>query len=90
METLEKYGAAYIKGKVGMVLGTEIPWLEGDLLNAGAKKIITAEYRTIISKDPRVVIHHPVDTAKKFIASEHELADWIFTFSSLEHDGLGF
>jgi len=43
-----------IDGKIGMVIGTEKPWVEAHLLATGAKQIMTLEYGRIISKDPRL------------------------------------
>jgi Caenorhabditis protein of unknown function, DUF268 len=87
-ETVEKYNDL-IRGKVGMVLGTQKPWLESGLLRYGAEKVITVEYNAIISKHPKVGAIHPVELSKQYLASKVQPVDFIFTYSSLEHDGLG-
>ena len=44
--------ADVIKGKHGAVFGSQSPWAEAALLNAGAKKITTVEYQNISSSHP--------------------------------------
>ena len=89
IETVERYGNEYIKDKVGMVLGTQIPWLESGLIHYGAAKIITVEYMKIKSEHPKLSAIHPTEVAKKYLEKKFQLVDFIFTYSSLEHDGLG-
>jgi hypothetical protein len=36
-----------------LIIGSETPWVEACVLEAGARKIVTVEYREIISEDPR-------------------------------------
>jgi hypothetical protein len=36
------------------VIGSEIPWVEACVLEAGAKEIVTLEYGEIISKQVKV------------------------------------
>lgn len=88
IEACEKYNS-YIRGKFGMVLGTQNPWAESGLIFYGAKHITTIEYMKIESKHPKLSTMHPVEVAKRYLAKKLELADFIFTYSSLEHDGLG-
>lgn len=93
-ESMIKYGDLYVKDKVGMTLGTQLPWLEGGLVAYGAKKVITVEYNPIESSFEKVSSIHPFDLAEKFVQSdiadiESHQVDFIYTFSSLEHDGLG-
>ena len=78
-----------VVGSTGMVLGSERPWIECLALNAGAATVWTFEYATIVST-------HPAFKAKpvKVMAAEHitgalPLVDWIVSYSSLEHSGLG-
>ena len=89
-ETSVKYNE-YIKDKVGMVLGTQVPWAEAGLLTYGAKEVITVEYNKIDSSHPQVKTIHPTEVAKSYIETPHKFqkVDFILTFSSLEHDGLG-
>jgi hypothetical protein len=48
--------ASEVAGKKGMVLGTEQPWVEGILLNAGSAEVWTFEYASINSTHPQVSI----------------------------------
>mmetsp|Transcript_33188 Transcript_33188/g.45502 ORF Transcript_33188/g.45502 Transcript_33188/m.45502 type:complete len:346 (-) Transcript_33188:107-1144(-) len=89
IETCDRYGPEFIKDKVGMVLGTQHPWLEKGLIHFGAKHITTIEYMKIISEHPKLSTMHPVEMAKKFLDKTLPPVDFIFTYSSLEHDGLG-
>jgi len=89
IEMCERYGPEFIKDKVGMVLGTQTPWAENGLIHFGAKHIITVEYMKIVSEHPKLSAIHPVELAKKFLTHSLPPVDFIFTYSSLEHDGLG-
>ena len=79
----------FIKDKVGMVLGTQHPWAESGLIFYGAKHVTTIEYMKIESQHPKLSTMHPVEAAKRYLAKKLEPVDFIFTYSSLEHDGLG-
>ncbi len=79
----------FVKGKNGAVIGSQTPWAEAALVNAEAKEIITIEYMPIQVSYPGLSAIHPADVAKKFLAQEWKPVDFIFTYSSLEHDGLG-
>jgi hypothetical protein len=98
IESVEKYEGVAIKGKVGMVVGTQNPWLEGGLLAHGAAKIITLEYNPIVSHHPALTAYTPVQMAHLFEKGRGRdkdkdksqlLVDFVFSYSSLEHDGLG-
>jgi len=78
-----------ISGKVGAVLGSEAPWVESLLLNAGAKHIVTIEYGTINSRHPDISTMIPLQAAEKYLTGKLGLFDFIMTYSSLEHSGLG-
>ena len=43
-ESLEKYRPE-LEGRVGIVIGTEKPWVEADILNVGAALVVTLEVR---------------------------------------------
>jgi len=96
-ESMIKYGDLYVKDKVGLTLGmtnTQYPWLEGGLIAYGAKKVIAVEYNPIESSFDKVSHIHPYDLAEKFVHSdttdiEALQVDFIYTFSSLAHDGFG-
>lgn len=93
-ESMQKYAEQYVKDKVGMVLGTQIPWLEGGLIAYGAKSVITVEYNPINSTFEKLTALRPFDVAEKYLSQNREQnradqVDFIYTYSSLEHDGLG-
>lgn len=87
-ETMDKY-ENYIRGKVGIVIGSETPWAEAALLNHGAEKIITIEYMEITTNYPALATYHPSKVAELYLRKEWKPVDLVFSFSSLEHDGLG-
>jgi hypothetical protein len=72
-----------------MVVGTQHPWAERGLLHYGAKHITTIEYMKIESQHPKLSTMYPVEAARRFLARNLTLVDFIWTYSSLEHDGLG-
>eukprot|EP01031_Cornospumella_fuschlensis_P046915 gene46915-57443_t len=57
-EALEQY-SNIIKGKKGLVVGSQTPWAEAALLNHGAAELVTVEYLTIDSAHPLVYTMHP-------------------------------
>jgi hypothetical protein len=74
----------FIKGKDVAVIGSQHPWVEAILYNSGAKSITTVEYNVPICK------HDVIKTIsyKDFCLSDIKY-DSIFSYSSLEHSGLG-
>lgn len=83
--------AALFVGQHILVIGSENPWLEATLLAAGVKKVTTLEYGTIVSEDARVDSMVPADLRKRFLESGGQAPrfDGVFSFSSIEHSGLG-
>jgi len=71
------------------VVGTEKPWAEAMLLNLGAYSVTTIEYRDLIIEDERVTTITPYRLAEQFLNGHGVPFDTVFTFSSLEHSGLG-
>ena len=88
VEAISKYNHL-VKGKVGMVIGSQNPWAEEGLIKFGAKHIITQEYNPINSSHPRISTITPLEVAHDWLKKKQDLVDFVFTFSSLEHDGLG-
>ena len=89
-ETCELYSKDFIRDKEGMVVGTQHPWAERGLLHYGAKHITTIEYMKIESQHPKLSTMHPVEAARRYLVARNlTLVDCIWTYSSLEHDGLG-
>jgi hypothetical protein len=85
---IERFKASIV-GKATLVIGSEAPWLEGLLLNAGAKSVFTFEYSTIQSSHPGLFAREPRQVAAEVIAGTFEPVDLIISFSSIEHSGLG-
>ena len=73
-----------IAGKTGCVIGTEKPWVEAHLLNAGAALVVTLEYGRIESDHPRLVPVIASELASAYLSDPHHL-DFVVTYSSLEH-----
>jgi hypothetical protein len=76
-------------GSTGMVLGSERPWVECFALNAGAATVWTFEYATVVSTHPRLKAKPCKIMAAEHVSGALPLVDWIATYSSLEHSGLG-
>ena len=66
--TLTRY-RRHIKGHVAVV-GTEAPWAEAMLLNLGAGRITTLEYRSLVIEHSRVVTITPSQFARNFLNAE--------------------
>ena len=79
----------FIHDKRVAVVGTERPWAEAMLLNVGAKSVTTIEYRQLIIDHKRVTTVTPFHLAKQFLSGQAVPFDMVFTYSSLEHSGLG-
>lgn len=79
-----------IKGKHFYTIGSENPWLESLLLEAGAEHVTTIEYGAIRSEDPRISTMTPAEMRKLYLTSSMKpLFDGGATYSSIEHSGLG-
>lgn len=78
-----------VAGSTGMVLGTEFPWLECVAMLEGAAAVWTFEYATIRSSHPKLFAKPTKVMAAEHISGKLPLVDWIATWSSLEHSGLG-
>jgi hypothetical protein len=84
------HGAApSLSGTSGMVLGSEFPWVECLALNLGADTVWTFEYGAIRSSHPRVKAPPYKAMARAYAEGKQAQVDWIVSFSSLEHSGLG-
>ena len=78
-----------LPGSTGMVLGSELPWVECMALAAGAANVWTFEYATVKSTHPQLFAKPTKVMAAESIAGTLPLFDWIVCYSSLEHSGLG-
>lgn len=86
----QRHGAPpSLTGTAGMVLGSEYPWVECLALNLGADEVLTFEYGTIHSTHPRIKARPVKEIAADFLAARAPPVDWVASFSSLEHSGLG-
>jgi hypothetical protein len=85
-ETMQKYNHI-IKGKNGIILGSQTPWAEGQLIAAGANHVTTIEYMTLTTDHPKLSTLHPSVAAKMFLDGTWEPMDFAFSYSSFEHDG---
>ena len=87
---LEKYSRLAIENKNCAVIGTENPWIEAALLEYNASSVTTIEYATIHSTVPRLFTITPFDFARRQENKEQrQIFDSLWSYSSLEHDGLG-
>lgn len=83
VEACEKY-SENIKNKSIAVIGSMAPWIEAILINAGAKSITTVEYNV-----PQCN-HNIIKTISyNDFCFSNEKYDSVFSFSSIEHSGLG-
>jgi len=78
-----------VSGSTGVVLGSENPWVECLALEAGASSVWTFEYATIKSSHPRLLAKHVKTLAADVLSGKQPQFDWVFTYSSIEHSGLG-
>jgi hypothetical protein len=81
----------YVKGKNGLVVGSEKPWCEVMALNAGAAHVTTSEYSRIVTNHTQLSAFKPSELAAKVLAPgmDFEPFDFAISFSSMEHAGLG-
>lgn len=78
-----------VKGKRCLVIGSENPWAESMLLEFGALKITTLEFGTIKSEHPQISTILPQKFTEDFLLGKIDPFDFVFSYSSIEHDGLG-
>lgn len=79
-----------LHNKTGIVIGSESPWVEAILLSHGrVKKIVTVEYHLINSTVPQIEYVHPTEFNRDWQKWSRQQFDFVFTYSSLEHSGLG-
>ena len=90
---LDDYAKTAITGKACAVIGTRLPWIEAALLEHGAASVLTIEYARIVTNVPRMHTMTPYEflmaQQKAAQSGTLETLDSIWSFSSLEHDGLG-
>ena len=79
--SIEKYP---IKYKNVAVIGSITPWIEAILLNCGAAHVTTVEYNVPICNNDKITTISYEDFTKSLTKY-----DAIFSYSSIEHSGLG-
>ena len=77
-----------VNGRV-LVIGSEKPWVEACVLEAGAREVVTLEYGEIVSEHPKIRTMVPSEFRQKYLNGALGTFDGIVTFSSVEHSGLG-
>ncbi len=77
-----------VVGKVGLVVGSETPWVEAISLVVGAKEVHTLEYGYISVGHPQLAAFLPPQFALRML-KEGPQYDFVVSYSSLEHSGLG-
>ena len=83
-----KHAPNIANGRV-LVIGSESPWVEACVLEAGAREVVTLEYGEIVSQHPKVRTMVPSEFRQKYLNGALGTFDGIVTFSSVEHSGLG-
>ena len=83
-----KHAPGVKDGRV-LVIGSEFPWVEACVLEAGAREVVTLEYGSIISEHPKVKTMVPFVFRMRYLNNTLGTFDAIVSFSSLEHSGLG-
>lgn len=87
---LKKYASLAITGKKCAVIGTENPWIEAALIEYNATSVTTIDYANIHSSVPRLFTITAKDFAQKQSNGVHrQIFDSVWSYSSIEHDGLG-
>jgi hypothetical protein len=77
-----------IRDKVGLVWGSERPWLEVLLARHRARLTLTVEYGDVDSTHPTIAATTPQQFGAYMLQNDRQF-DFAFTYSSLEHSGLG-
>jgi SAM-dependent methyltransferase len=88
-EVLQRHRQQFVLNKTAIVVGSQSPWAEASLFNAGASHVTTIEYMNITTDYPNYTTLHPSEVAKKYLDRSWSSVDFAYSYSSLEHDGLG-
>jgi len=78
-----------IQGKCVAVVGTQIPWAEAMMVNLGASSVTTIEYANLVIEHHIVTTVTPYRLAERLTRGEAVPFDTVFSYSSIEHSGLG-
>ncbi|TPX34738.1 hypothetical protein SmJEL517_g02715 [Synchytrium microbalum] len=88
-DAYDVFALSVIRGKRGLVIGSEWPWMEAMLLEYGAEHVSTLEFGTIVSLHPKITTYTPKDFTLGVLRKKIAPFDFVVSYSSLEHDGLG-
>ncbi|KAF8578944.1 DUF268-domain-containing protein [Ramaria rubella] len=88
-EALDRWGDIAVRGKRGLVIGSETPWLESMLLEYGTANLSTLEFGEIQTTHPQLTTFTPQEFTLKFLQGKIAPFDFAISYSSIEHDGLG-
>ncbi len=87
---LKKYD---VKGKRVLVHGSLDPWAEAIAIKFGASEVITVEYGKIQvdwkDSPAKLAAYTPYEAYDMVLSGSWEPVDFIISYSSIEHDGLG-
>uniref|UniRef100_A0A914CEU0 Methyltransferase type 11 domain-containing protein n=1 Tax=Acrobeloides nanus TaxID=290746 RepID=A0A914CEU0_9BILA len=78
-----------IVGQIGMIIGSKEPWVEAICIRNGAKKIITVDYYKELETHFESISYKNAIELCKESESYFETMDFMVSFSSIEHSGLG-
>ena len=78
-----------IRGGRVLVIGSENPWVEACVLEAGAASVVTLEFAIIKTDHPKLKIITPFQFREQHEKDTLGMFDAVVSFSSLEHTGLG-
>lgn len=84
-----KRNEGLIKGRTGLVIGSDYPWAEALLLRLGASKLITVERILTDLVHPALRAYTPAALAAAHSKGLLPAFDFAFAFSFVEHEGLG-
>uniref|UniRef100_A0A914PBK5 Methyltransferase type 11 domain-containing protein n=1 Tax=Panagrolaimus davidi TaxID=227884 RepID=A0A914PBK5_9BILA len=79
-----------VKGKIGAVIGSQTPWAEVYALVNGAKHMTTVDYYKLsINHSQITFLYAPDLPAKREDFLYYGKFDFVISYSSIEHSGLG-
>jgi len=86
---IARHAKGSIADGVGVVWGSERPWVEVLLARHGAKRVLTVEYGRIkVDEHPFISATTPSQFAAMMLTHPRSF-DFAVTYSSFEHSGLG-
>lgn len=86
---IARHATSSITNGVGVVWGSEMPWVEVLLARHGAKQVVTVEYGRIKVDEHPVISATTPNQLAAMMLTHPRWFDFAVTYSSLEHSGLG-